>query len=535
MDTNLRPLLINGFMATGKSALAEVVALRTGRPCVDLDARIVRRIGMPIAEYFSQHGEASFRQVEREELFGLLQGWRGEFSAPPVCALGGGALVHRPTRLTALRHAVVVSLEATLETVLARAAREGGRPLLDGRPASALAELMEQRRPAYAEANAVLRTDEASPEELAEMVIRVWSDNAIVVATAAHSYLVEVGSGRVEACLPSLVGGASGVLLVSDETVHGLYGARVERALKSTAAATASVVLSPGEQAKNLASIEAVYKVALERALDRKGTFVALGGGVVTDMTGFAAATWLRGVRWVGVASTLLAMVDASVGGKTGVDFGPAKNSVGAFWQPSGVLCETDFIRTESERAYRGALAEVVKTAVIGDPELFELLDSRTDDVLARDPATVAEMVHRSVALKAWVVGTDERESGIRAWLNLGHTIGHALEAHGEYSRLTHGEAVSLGMVAALRLGERLGETPRALTDRVVALLTRLGLPSDLAGEPVAEAAALLGHDKKRAGSKLRFVLAREVGSVSLADLDLADVSRYARELAAPQ
>src|SRR5690606_4199535 len=325
------------------------------------------------------------------------------------------------------------------------------------------------------------------------MVIRVWSDNAIVVATAAHSYLVEVGSGRVEACLPSLVGGASGVLLVSDETVHGLYGARVEGVLRTAGAPVASVVLSPGEQAKNLASIEAVYKVALERALDRKGTFVALGGGVVTDMTGFAAATWLRGVRWVGVASTLLAMVDASVGGKTGVDFGPAKNSVGAFWQPSGVLCETDFIRTESERAYRGALAEVVKTAVIGDPELFELLDSRTDDVLARDPATVAEMVHRSVALKAWVVGTDERESGIRAWLNLGHTIGHALEAHGEYSRLTHGEAVSLGMVAALRLGERLGETPRALTDRVVALLTRLGLPSDLAGEPVAEAAALLG------------------------------------------
>ncbi len=533
MDTNLRPLLINGFMATGKSALAEAVALRTGRPCVDLDARIVRQIGMPIAEYFSRHGEAGFREVEREELFRLLQGWRHEFPAPPVCALGGGALLHRPTRLTALRQAVVISLEASLDTVLGRAGREGGRPLLDGRPPQALAELMEHRRPAYREANALLRTDDASPTELAEIAARIWNDDAIVVATSAHTYLVEVGGGRVEACLPALVGGTSGVLLVSDETVHGLYGARVDGVLRAASPAVASVVLTPGEQAKNLSSIQTVYQTALERSLDRKGTFVALGGGVVTDMTGFAAASWLRGVRWVGVASTLLAMVDASVGGKTGVDFGPAKNSVGSFWQPSGVLCETDFIETESERAYRGALAEVVKTAVIGDPELFGLLESRTDEVLARDPKTVAEMVHRCVALKAWVVGTDERESGIRAWLNLGHTIGHALEAHGEYSRLTHGEAVSLGMVAALRVGERLGETPRELTERVVALLERLGLPSSLAGEPVTQAAELLGHDKKRAGAKLRFVLARGVGSVSLADLDLADVQHYARELAA--
>jgi shikimate kinase/3-dehydroquinate synthase len=532
MDTNLRPLLINGFMATGKSALAALVAERTGRPCVDLDARLVRRFGMSIADYFARHGEAEFRAAEREELFRLLEGWRSEFQAPPVCALGGGALLHRPTRLSALRQAVVVSLEASPKTVLERASREGGRPLLDGRPESAIAELMEQRRPAYEQANALLRTDDTSLADLADAAIRAWQHNAIVVATSGSSYLVEVGSGRVEECLPELVRSTSGLLLVSDTTVHGLYGARVESVLQETGVAVSSVALTPGEQAKNLASIERVYRTALERSIDRKGTFLALGGGVVTDMTGFAAASWLRGVRWVGVASTLLAMVDASVGGKTGVDFGPAKNSVGAFWQPSGVLCETDFIRTESERAYRGALAEVVKTALIGDPELFDVLETRTSDVLARDPETVAELVHRSVALKAWVVGTDERESGIRAWLNLGHTIGHALEAHGDYARLTHGEAVSLGLVAALRIGERLGETPRELSERVVTLLKRLGLPWDLAGEPVGEAAELLGHDKKRAGAHLRFVLARKVGSVTLADLELTEVRRQARELA---
>ena len=267
MDTNLRPLLINGFMATGKSALAALVAERTGRPCVDLDARLVRRFGMSIADYFAGHGEAEFRAAEREELFRLLDGWRLEFPTPPVCALGGGALLHRPTRLSALRQAVVVSLEASADTVLARASREGGRPLLDGRPPSAIAELMEQRRPAYEQANALLRTDDTSLEELADAAIRVWRQNAIVVATAGPSYLVEVGSGRVEGCLLNLVRKTSGLLLVSDATVHGLYGARVESVLRESGIAAASVVLTPGEQAKNLSSIEQIYP-SRARALD---------------------------------------------------------------------------------------------------------------------------------------------------------------------------------------------------------------------------------------------------------------------------
>jgi shikimate kinase/3-dehydroquinate synthase len=260
---------------------------------------------------------------------------------------------------------------------------------------------------------------------------------------------------------------------------------------------------------------------------------VALGGGVVTDMTGFAAATWLRGVRWVGVASTLLAMVDASVGGKTGVDFGPAKNSVGAFWQPAGVICDTGLIATESDRAYRGALAEVVKTAIIGDPVLFELLESQVPAVLERRPEVLTEMVRRCVALKAWVVASDEREAGIRAWLNLGHTLGHALEAHGNYERLTHGEAVSLGLVAALEIGQRLGQTPPDLVKRTVEVLKNLGLPSDLSHEPLSEAASLLGHDKKRAGSKLNFVVPRAVGEVTLEPIEVSELQTQTKQLQA--
>ena len=251
---------------------------------------------------------------------------------------------------------------------------------------------------------------------------------------------------------------------------------------------------------------------------------MALGGGVVSDMTGFAASTWMRGVRWIGIPTTLLAMVDASVGGKTGVDLAAAKNAVGAFWQPSGVLCDVHYLGTEPARGFVSGLAEVVKTALIGDPELFTLLEDNAERVKARDADLTAELVRRSVRVKARIVSFDQRESGLRAVLNLGHTVGHALEAQAGYSALSHGEAVSLGLVAALRLGEALGQTPRELSQRTLSLLGRLGLPASLAGQPLGAAAALLGHDKKRAGSAVKFVFARALGHVETQSIALSEL-----------
>jgi shikimate kinase/3-dehydroquinate synthase len=255
---------------------------------------------------------------------------------------------------------------------------------------------------------------------------------------------------------------------------------------------------------------------------------IGLGGGIITDVTGFAAATWMRGISWIAVPTNLLAMVDAAIGGKTAVDFLTAKNSIGAFWQPKAVVCDVDFMHTESAKNYRSALAEVVKTAIIGDAQLFDLLKTNLDPIRRRKPDLVLEMVRRCVRVKASIVSRDERESGLRALLNLGHTIGHALEAQGNYSRWTHGEAVSLGLVAALRIGVELGVTPPELADETTSLLSALGLPVDLSAEPLGEAVELIGHDKKRAGDKLRFVLARELGRVELVTLPLADVRRLA-------
>jgi shikimate kinase/3-dehydroquinate synthase len=225
-------------------------------------------------------------------------------------------------------------------------------------------------------------------------------------------------------------------------------------------------------------------------------------------------------------------MVDASVGGKTGVDLGAAKNAVGAFWQPAAVMCDVDYLKTEPTRGYRSGLSEVVKTALIGDPELFELLEREAAGIVARDPELLTDIVRRCIRVKARIVSADPREAGLRAVLNLGHTVGHAIEAQAGFERLTHGEAISLGLVAALRIGQRLGHTPAELALRTQRLLERLELMTAIEAEPLADAAELIGHDKKRAGSRVNFVFAQGLGDVVTKPLELAELRSLTRGLA---
>jgi 3-dehydroquinate synthase len=320
-------------------------------------------------------------------------------------------------------------------------------------------------------------------------------------------------------------------LLVTDHNVNGPHGGGVARAMAGGGLRVESVVLEPGEEHKDVPSLERIWSAALAAGADRKSRFVALGGGVVSDVAGFAAATWMRGVPWVCLPTTLLSMVDASVGGKTAIDFRDAKNCVGAFWQPSSVLCDVRHLTTEPARGYVSALSEVVKTALIGDAPLLAFVEEHAAAILAKDLDVVSELVRRCIRVKAYVVSRDPREDGLRAVLNLGHTVGHAIEAFAGYGTLRHGEAISLGLVAALRIGERLGTTDPALRERCVATLERLGLPVDLRAQPLAEAAELIGRDKKRAGTRVRFIVARKPGDVGFADLDVQELRKHVTAL----
>lgn len=529
-----RPLLLHGFMATGKSTVGRVVAERLQAEFFDLDAEIERQAGTSIAALFAERGEAGFRALEAGILDQLLD---ERATNRLVVSLGGGALLDRSRRVELLFRSLVVTLTASPEEIVRRVQEQdgasGARPLLGtGDPAARVRYLLAERELAYAESHAQVRTEGRSVREIAEEVLTWVARDPIPVAAGLDSYVVDIGADLIEQRLPELVQNPSGSLLVTDTTVGPLHGEGVRRVLRASGAPTHEIALTPGEEHKNLASLERIFEAAFEGNLDRKSLFVGLGGGVVTDMTGFAAATWVRGVNWVGLPTTLLSMVDASVGGKTAVDFRAAKNSVGAFWQPKGVICDVRTLQTETERAFVGALSEVVKTALLGDPQLFELLEDQSEALLRRDLTVVREVVERSVRVKARVVSLDARESGIRATLNLGHTIGHALESSGGYTALTHGEAVSLGMIAALRLGERLGETPPALTARTIQLAQKLGLPHRLNREDLQRATHLLGYDKKRSGSEVRFVFAQEMGRAGTRRVLLQDLERFAPELA---
>jgi shikimate kinase/3-dehydroquinate synthase len=502
------------MMGCGKTAVGRAVAERAGVPFVDLDHEVEKQAGSSIRQIFEKRGEEAFRSMESEALARQLAD-----PTPRVVALGGGSLLARRTRLLALERSIVITLTAEPGELVRRLSGDAARPLLGDTPSeSRLRDILELRSAAYAEAHALLATDGIAIDKLATDVLRFAELEAIAVPLGGRTYTVEIvpeaADTRLQDTWERLT--PSAVIVVTDEIVEPLVLPRLSRSLARDQ--IVKVVLPSGERHKTLASVERILTSAIEARVDRHALVVGIGGGVVTDVAGLAAALALRGLRWVAVPTTVLSMVDASVGGKTAVDLGAAKNAVGAFHQPARVVVDPTFSRTESDRALRGGFAEVVKTALIGDPALFDELSSAgaAERLRDRDPSSTARAIRSSIAVKAGIVGRDEREQGERAHLNLGHTVGHALEAEGGFERLTHGEAVSLGLVAALRVGVALGVTDRNLASRVEQVLERLGLPIDLDQEPLDRAMRWVTYDKKRQAGALRLVLVRAPGSVEI-------------------
>jgi 3-dehydroquinate synthase len=324
--------------------------------------------------------------------------------------------------------------------------------------------------------------------------------------------------------------------LVTDANVAALYLAPALESLRGAGFEVKSIVVPAGESSKTLQRAGQLYDEMLRAGIDRGSVVVALGGGVVTDLGGFVAATYMRGIPWVAVSTSLLGQVDASVGGKTAVDHPQCKNLIGAFHQPAAVLADTSTLGTLPEEELRTGLSEVVKHGVIRDAELFELCEAQADRILQRDPAVLEDVVARNIRIKADVVMADERESGLRRILNYGHTIGHALESLALESpapagrpAMTHGRAVALGMMAEAAMAARRGLVGRAVVDRQRRLLERFGLPvSPDAAFDLQRCLDLMRHDKKAEAGRLRFVLPESIGAVRVVDDATDDEVRQA-------
>lgn len=346
-----------------------------------------------------------------------------------------------------------------------------------------------------------------------------------------RSYGIVIGAGVLDA--PASYAGlpaAASAMIVTNETVAPLYRDRLAQVLKAHHASIHTVVLPDGEAYKTWESLNLIFDALLSNGCDRKTVLFALGGGVVGDMTGFAAASYMRGIPFVQVPTTLLAQVDSSVGGKTAINHPLGKNMIGAFYQPQRVLCDLDVLKTLPDRELSAGLAEVIKYGPIADMAFLDWIDANMDALLARDPEALAYAVRRSCEIKAWVVGQDERESGVRAILNFGHTFGHAIEAGMGYGAWLHGEAVGCGMVMAARLSAALGLVDMPFVERLTELVRRAGLPTVA---PVLDARNNVGRylelmrvDKKSEGGSIKFVVIDPPGHATVRSAPEATVAQ---------
>ncbi len=333
-----------------------------------------------------------------------------------------------------------------------------------------------------------------------------------------RGYPIHIGTGLLgDASLyrPHVAG--RGVALVTNETVAPLYAARVESALREAGATVQTIVLPDGEAHKSWQTLDRIFAALLAAQADRRTVIVAVGGGVVGDMAGFAAATYQRGVSYIQVPTTLLAQVDSSVGGKTAINHELGKNMVGAFHQPAAVIADTGALATLPAREYAAGLAEVIKYGAIQDLALLTWLEAHAGDLTEREPAALAHAIRRSCEIKAEVVAADERESGARALLNFGHTFGHAIESAAGYGRWLHGEAVAMGMALAARFSVRGGRLAAADAERLVCLMARLGLPTESPAYPIDTWLEYMGRDKKNEGGRITLILLDALGRAVIA------------------
>ncbi|MDH5242478.1 MAG: bifunctional shikimate kinase/3-dehydroquinate synthase [Chloroflexota bacterium] len=538
-------IVLVGLPGSGKSVVGRRLAHRHGAEFIDVDARIERADGRPIPAIFEDDGEPAFRAMEREAVADL-----GPPDAEPgirrVIATGGGAVVDPRNRWQLYHGRRSVWLDGRPEVMAQRLRRSPNvRPLIAGRdPIGAIRDLAARRQRFYAGADirvsgvtAVVGVVETIERELA--AAGPVGTTLLRAATPIGRLTIgsEMAHGGVDEALRRL--DARRAILVTEPGAWGAAGEALGGALTARGWPMASVLLPAGEPAKRLAVIETAASELARLRLERDEPIVAIGGGALGDAAGFLAATYLRGIPIVHVPTTLVAQVDSAIGGKTAVDLPEGKNLVGAFHQPSAIIIDVSLLRSLPDRQRRAALGESVKMAVLGDARLFELLE-RDGDAIARGDGTmfergvVAELVERCAWAKVEVVMADERERGAvggRISLNLGHSLGHAVEAAAGFGDLLHGEAVAYGLRAACRIGVEVGTTPPVLAARVERLLDVLGLAVAPLPYPLDTVLGHLATDKKHAGGRLRWVLPTAAGVEIRADIGDDVVHRAAASI----
>lgn len=514
--STMRPIALIGMMGAGKSVVGAALAEKLRCPFTDLDGVIATRVGMHVSEFIRQQGEPAFRDLEAACIREMLAS--GTFS---VIATGGGAVLREESAELLARDCHAVWLHAPVSVLSERLADSTDRPLLDGGDLpSRVAQLDAERSDIYRTlAHVIVNTEGMDPSEIADAILTELhlgaeseaEPSVVSVRGIGAEYDIRIAPGAL-AAVPAAVRGVRRVVLVTQRNMLDPWASRLESAFAQSGIIHDTITIGDGEDAKRLVTVETLCRQFAERGLLRDDAVVALGGGIVGDVAGFAAAVYHRGIAVHQVPTSLLAMVDSSVGGKTGVNLPEGKNLVGAFHQPRSVTIDPEVLSTLPEREYIAGLGEIAKYALMGPKfdaayGLSALLRSGSSSLRARDPGLLARVIHRCVQLKADVVMDDPLErSGARAALNYGHTLGHALEIETAHE-LLHGEAVAIGLIFAAELAQVLGLLSLEAADHHYEVVSSLGLPTSApVGCDADRIVGLMRRDKKAVGS-LTFML----------------------------
>lgn len=504
---NNLPIVLTGLPGVGKTKVGRRLAQVLGVPHLDTDALVENTVGMPIARIFSQLGEKRFREVECQCILEAL-------TTPSVISLGGGSIETSAVR-EALREACVVWIDADEAEILRRVTRNEKRPLLRDNPKEALAALSARRTSYYDQlATIKVRSTGGPVDDVAFGIVkRLWNIDVVPV-NEDPGYFVYIGTGATQFLSSFIPAEASQAVLISDKNLVEAPAA-VAGAVEQQVAVH-QLMLPVGEEAKDIGVVQTAWDALGQWEIGRRDMIIAVGGGATTDVAGFVAATWLRGIYVCHCPTTLLGMVDASVGGKTGINTKSGKNLIGSFYSPIGVVADLDYLKTLGPREYRAGLGEIIKCGLIDDREILALASANPrladcDWAVSEGISVLQEIITRAVQVKARVVSSDMHEDGLREMLNYGHTLAHAIEKSSDYEVL-HGEAVAIGCVFAATLAEHLGVAEAGVAASTAQLFNQVGLPTGIGGD-ADELLRYMASDKKRRGNQLRFVLLKDASS----------------------
>jgi len=510
-------IVLTGFMGTGKTSVGKELSRKLGYQFIDTDVLIESREGKPVSLIFKENGEDYFRKLEQAVVREV------SLMNNIVIATGGGVIKNRNNVENLGRRGIVIWLKADPGIILKRVMLEGGkRPLLEvEEPLKEINKLLTERKPLYTQADASVDTNYITPEETAEEILEMLALDArlVTVDLKERSYDIVIGSKvlnklglRLKEFRPSRVA------VVSNKTVFPIYKDTILKALNDFDITPEVILIPDGEEYKDFTWTYYIHGELLKGRFDRNSLLVAFGGGVVGDITGFAASTYMRGIRYVQVPTTLLAQVDSSVGGKTGVNHPLGKNMIGTFYQPSLVMTDIDTIRTLPKGEFSAGIAEIIKYGVIADRELFNYLENNRENILSLSDSII-HVIKRSCEIKARIVSKDEKEAGLRAILNFGHTIGHAIETATGYKRFLHGEAVAIGMCAAADLAVIMNIFRKKEAERIRSLVEQYKLPNKIPDNiNSSDIINAMEIDKKVKEGKIRFILPESIGKVRIQD-----------------